>query len=179
MATTTTGNTGNRRTVNKGQKDAQKPQETAPVKAAQNLAPVAAPTVQKTAPTPARKKPVTHKDLTLSYMMNGIDSIRPMLNESNNPVDALDKVINTLKQGDQDTADLETLRAYYDDLNGVGQPGRRPVKIGDSREYTVQQQGEEGDLFVRIPLNTLGVQRGQKILASFAENQIKIDVVLS
>ena len=179
MATTNTGSTVTRR----GQKNTEKNAQKEP----QNAAPVVQKPAEQKPQEPAqnavsqntRKKIVTHKDLTLQYMMNGIDAIRPLLTESNDPVGQLDKVIETLKDGDQDTKELEALRDYFNDLSGVGQPGRRPVSVGDSREYTVQQQGEDGDLFVRIPVNTLGVQRGQKILASFAENKIMIDVVLS
>lgn len=159
--TTSTQNPQARRTVNTRQN-------------AQNAAPVAAPTVQEPAKPTSRKKPVTWKDLTIKFMMNGVDGITPDLNEAGDPVGSLDKMIEELSINDQDTVELVKLRDHYAALNAAGSPGRQPVKIGESREYSVQQAGEEGDLFVRIPLSTLAVQRGEKIVAEFGDDGIKI-----
>lgn len=122
-----------------------------------------------------RRKPTTHKDLTILYMMKGIDAITPVLNESNDPIGALDKIIGTLSDNQQDTDELTKLRDFYADLRNVGQPGRAPVKIGMERLYSVQQQGDEGDLFVRIPVSPLDVQRGMKVRVRFEENRIVVE----
>jgi hypothetical protein len=135
-----------------------------------------APTVQNAQNANKRKKPVTWKDLTIKYMLNGVEGIKADLNESGDPVGALEKMISEMSSNDQDTKELEVLRDFFIDLRSVGTPGRQPVKVGDSREYSVQQAGEEGDLFVRIPVVTLPVQRGAKIVARFTENQIVIDL---
>lgn len=136
--------------------------------------PVKAPVVQESAKPIERKRPVTWKDLMIKYMLKGVDGITPDLNESGDPVGALNKMIEEMADGEQDTGELAKLRDFYAELHSVGQPGRQPVKIGDDREYNVQQAGEDGDLFVRIPLNPFGVQRGQKIVAHFGENEIVI-----
>jgi hypothetical protein len=124
-----------------------------------------------------RRTPITHKDLTIKYMMLGIDALTPILNESNDPVGALDKVISTLVDNDQDTAELVKLRDFYGEMRNIGQPGRQPVKVGDHRDYSVQQQGDEGDLFVRVPLITMPVNRGEKVRVTFEENRIVISLL--
>lgn len=131
-----------------------------------------APTVQETAPSNKRKKPVTWKDLTIKYMLSGIDAITPDLNESGDAVGALEKMIAGVQANGKDSGELDKLRDFYMELRQVGTPGRQPVKVGDSREYSVQQAGDEGDLFVRIPVNMLPVERHAKIVARFEENRI-------
>lgn len=127
--------------------------------------------------TPVRRTPVTHKDLTIKYMMNGLDAITPSLNESNDPIGALDRMIATLVENDKDTEELVKLRDFYSEMRNIGQPGRQPVKVGDFRDYSVQQQGDEGDLFVRIPLGTMGVERGQKVRASFEDGRVIVSLI--
>lgn len=131
-------------------------------------------TVQNQPIIAQRKKPVTWKDLIIKYMLNGLDAVRSVLDESGDPVGALEKMIEEMGTGGQDTQELADLRDHYASLHAIGQPGRQPVKVGDVREYNVQQAGEEGDLFVRIPLNPFGVQRGMKVSVAFDQDQILI-----
>lgn len=123
----------------------------------------------------SRRKVVSYKDLAIQYMVNGEDALTAFLNDSNDPVSTLEKVIDLLGTMEHKGAkDLGKLLDFYRESRNVGQPGRQPVKTGDARDYTVQQVGEDGDLFVRIPLNTLDVQRGMKIRASFEADRISI-----
>lgn len=161
MTTTTHNAPFARRTQNQNQ-NAQKAEPAKPL------------TVQSAPLANARKKPVTWKDLIIKYMLNGLDAVRSVLDESGDPVGALDKMIEEMGSGEQDTQELADLRDHYASLHAIGQPGRQPVKIGDVREYNVQQAGEEGDLFVRIPLNPFGVQRGMKVSVAFDQDQILI-----
>ena len=144
------------------------------VKPAQNAGTAKPEQKEQNAAKPAnvRRTPVTHKDLTILYMMNGIDAITSVLNESGDPVGSLDKIIATLTENEKDTTELVSLRDFYAQMRNLGQPGRAPVKIGDKRDYSVQQSGEEGDFFVRIPVNTLQVQRGNKLRAEFFTDRI-------
>lgn len=160
--TTTTHNVPFARRAQSQNQNAQKPAPTLPVQNAQN-ATQAAP----------RKRPVTWKDLVIKYMLSGIDAVRSVLDESGDPVGSLDKMIEEIGT-DQDTQELADLRDHYASLHAIGQPGRQPVKVGDVREYNVQQAGEDGDLFVRIPLNMFSVQRAQKVAVSFEKDQILI-----
>lgn len=123
-----------------------------------------------------RKAPVTHKDLMISYLIDGVDGINPLLADHSDAVSVLERMIWTLDQKKQDASELRSLQAFYESLQDVGSPGRRPVKVGDSREYTVQQSGDDGECFMRVPLGTLKVKRGDKILGTFNDGEITIKV---
>lgn len=126
----------------------------------------------------ARKAPVTHKDLMIAYLIEGIDGINPLLADHSDAVAVLDRMIGNLEGKGQNTDELSSLRAFYQEIaDSPGSPGRKQVRIGDTREYTVQQVGNEGDLFMRVPLGTLGSVRGEKVLAAFEDGKITISKV--
>ena len=122
----------------------------------------------------SRKAPVTHKDLMITYLIEGPDALNPMLTDHTDPVGVLERMIGGLQSKNLDAGDLIILRDHFAEIRQVGSPGRKSPETGDTRVYTVQQPGEDGDLFVRIPLGTLDVKRGEKVLAEFGETGILI-----
>lgn len=125
----------------------------------------------------ARKKPVTHKDLTMAYMMNGISALDSALADHTDPVGVLGKVKATLEANGKDTEEIDEKIAFWTEKRQPGVKGRKPVGVGESRTYSVQQIGEDGDEFVRLPVSLLGVGKGQKVSALFADGQIIVTVV--
>ena len=121
-----------------------------------------------------RKSPVTHKDLTILYLTQGADALDPMLVGHTDPVAVLDKVIASLGEMGQDTAALTEKRDIFASAVTVGVKGRKPAKIGEARSYRVQQLGDDGDLFIRLPLSTLGVSKGDKVECSFQDGKIVV-----
>lgn len=120
----------------------------------------------------ARKKPVTHKDLTMTYMMKGVNALDPFLADHTDPVGVLGKVRETLVANSQDTDAIDEKIAFWTEKRQPGVKGRKPVAIGESRTYSVQQIGDDGDEFVRLPVSLLGLAKGSKVSALFADGQI-------
>ena len=127
--------------------------------------------------TVARKKPVTHKDLTMLYMMNGANALDKFLVDHTDPVGVLNKVRETLSANSQDTGPIDEKIEFWTEKKQPGVKGRKPVAIGESRTYSVQQIGDDGDEFVRLPVSLLGLSKGSKVSALFADGQIIVTAV--
>jgi hypothetical protein len=110
-----------------------------------------------------RKARVTAQQITMAYLMGGIPAVKPLLQDHSSPAATLDKVIEFLGENDsaRDTADLQSLRDSLSASNG-GTRGARPLASVGAKDYSVQQVGE-GDLFIRLPVSCLGVQKGQRV----------------
>ena len=127
----------------------------------------------------ARKAPVTHKDLTMAYLMagggqKGVDAISPLLANHTDAVGVLEKVIGSLTANKQPASELIDLRDEFAAALTPGVKGRKPVTVGQSRSYSVQQIGDDGDVFIRLPLSTLGVRKHDKIMATFTADGVQI-----
>lgn len=115
-----------------------------------------------------RKARVTAQQVTMAYLLNGIGAVRAMLEGHSTPGATLDKCIEFLGENDssRDTTDLQALR---DSLStGGGGRGARSLMETGTKEYSVQQIGEEGDVFIRLPVSCLGVQKGSKVRVTLA-----------
>lgn len=123
-----------------------------------------------------RKTPVTHKDLALLALMQGVDALDPLLASHTNPVDVLGKVRATFEKNGKDCTALDEKIALWTEIKTPGVKGRKPVKIGDSRSYKAQQIGDDGDLFIRLPVNLLGVSKGQDLRVTFDNGVISVSV---
>jgi len=135
-------------------------------------------TIRNASASTARKAPVTHKDLAMAYLMagagaKGVAAISPMLANHTDPVAVLDKVIAGLETANQNVAELTTLRDEFADALTPGVKGRKPVAVGQTRAYSVQQIGD-GDFFIRLPVGPLGVRKGDKVSVDFATGKVSV-----
>lgn len=118
---------------------------------------------------------MTHKDLAILAMMQGVGALDSALAGHTNPVAVLDKVIETFKANGKDTVELEAKRDLFANARGNGVKGRKAPIIGEVRSYSVQRIGDDGDLFIRLPLTTLsGVSKGAKVNVTFGDVGISV-----
>ena len=127
-----------------------------------------------------RKAPVTHKDLTMAYLMagggqKGVDAISPLLVNHTNVVDVLDKVIQSLTINGQSATELQDLSDEFSAAMTPGVKGRKPVTSGQTRNYSVQQIGDDGDVFIRLPLSSLGLSKGERVSATFSADGVQVN----
>lgn len=111
-----------------------------------------------------RKARITWQNISMAYLMGGVPAVKPLLQDHSSPAATLDKVIEFLGENDsaRDTADLQSLRDSLSASNG-GTRGARPLASVGAKDYSVQQVGENGDVFIRLPVSCLGVQKGQRV----------------
>lgn len=115
-----------------------------------------------------RKTAVRASDLAILAMMSGADALDSMLVGHTNPVAVLEKVIATFTAYGKDPAELVAKRDLFASAKGNGVKGRKAPIVGETRGYSAQQIGEDGDLFIRLPLNSLpGCSKGDKVNVTF------------
>ena len=120
-----------------------------------------------------RKTAVRASDLAILAMMSGADALDSMLVGHTNPVAVLEKVIATFKAYGKDPADLVAKRDIFANAKGNGVKGRKAPLVGETRGYSVQRIKEDGDLFIRLPLNSLpGCEKGAKVNVTFGATSI-------
>jgi hypothetical protein len=125
-----------------------------------------------------RKAPVTHNNLLSAYLLagggsTGCDKVSLMLVNHTKPVETLERVIGALTDAGQDAEELSALRDIFSAAKSNGVKGRKPPKTGDTKLYSVQQV-EDGDMFIRLPLGTLRVEKGEKISVCFTAGEITV-----
>ena len=124
-----------------------------------------------------RKAPVTHKDLSLAYLMEGIGKVGEMLKDHSQPVMCLEKSIAFIseKNPDQDVSELSNLRDIFAASQSTGVRGRKAAQIGETRVFKAQQvktRDAEGnvklsDVFLRLNLSTFKANKGDAIRVTF------------
>jgi hypothetical protein len=75
-----------------------------------------------------------------------------------------------------DPAKASALAALGDELHpaGTGERGRPAPMLGASRKYRAQQVGDDGDVFIRLPVSLLGLQKGQDVTVTFGHDGITV-----
>lgn len=121
-----------------------------------------------------RKNTVQAKDVVIAMMLDGIEGVTALYNDKGFTKATCSSAAKLLDEKKQDTL-ADSLRDFAADTFGAssGQRGKSAVKVGESREYSVQQV-KDGDLFIRLPVGLLGVTKGAKIEVSFTDTGIVV-----
>jgi len=122
---------------------------------------------------PAAKKRVliSHKDLQIAFLLEGVDGVQKQYDTGNVSKATLRRTLKSLSDSGKDTADLE--RWYAENFGTLGR-GRGAPTAGESRQYKVQQIRRSGP-FLRLPLDSLGVKKGDTVRVKFDDNTITIE----
>jgi len=126
-----------------------------------------------------RKKPYTWRNAALDYLTGGIGQLQTNLVNHTNPEALLETLIGDLGKRDQNVAELQDLlQVFRMRKDGSVKAGRKPVSVGTTRDYSVQQVtndiGDLGEPFLKIPVATLGMAKGSKGRVSFQNGVITI-----
>lgn len=119
---------------------------------------------------------ISFKDLGMAFLMNGIEGVQKIVELSNVPKATHLKAIAFLKENNKEVSDYETfLNASF---NASEPPerlhrGRSAPKPGESRIYKTQKIGV-GGIFVKIPLEAIGCERGDKVKVDFEGDKISV-----
>jgi len=127
-----------------------------------------------TVATVARKSIVNAKDIIVALMCNGVAGVGALFNDKGFTVATLDSAIDTLS-GTEHAATLTSFReANFAASNGVR--GRKAAAIGDTRVYSVQEVKDTG-AFIRLPVELLGLAKGDDVSVSFFAGRIVVQAV--
>lgn len=121
-----------------------------------------------------RSKGPSSKDLEIEFFCNGIEGIRALIVANDTPRSLVERAEKALREGKgKDTAAFQALivEVYGEKASGGGGgPGRAAPKTGDTLSYKAQQP-KNGGVGLRVPLNTLGSEKGDLCRVSFMEDE--------
>ena len=127
---------------------------------------------------PARKARITAADVALLMfgapsVAAGIGQVRTLHERDGIASATFDKAVEMLSA---DTAKASALAALADECHpaGTGERGRPAARVGDTRAYRAQQVGDDGDVFVRLPVGLLGARKGQSVAVTFLDGAINV-----
>lgn len=121
------------------------------------------------------KKPRTGptvKDALLAYALDGLTGLK----DSGVTSTTIRKVIRELRTKGKDASAVETFArdTFHLEFSSSSSRGRSAPSKGGSREYTVQGLGEDNLPFIRLPVSTLSLGKGAKVLVRFGDGKIEV-----
>lgn len=127
---------------------------------------------------PARKARTTSADVALLMfaapsVAQGIADVRRLHDSQGIAAATFDKAVELVAA---DPAKAAALAALADECHpgGTGERGRPAARLGDTRAYRAQQVGDDGDVFVRLPVGLLGARKGQSVAVTFNDGSITV-----
>ena len=119
-----------------------------------------------------RKARVTSDDIVMAFLLQGPSVIHAKLVDHTNPVECLNKAISKILDQNESTnvEDLRDIRAAFLRSRGNGTRGANPLSVGGSKVYSTQQVGEQGDLFIRLPVGLLVNHKGAQVKVEALDN---------
>jgi hypothetical protein len=119
----------------------------------------------------ARKVRVTGQSVAFLMLTDGLDAVRDLHKSAGIAKPTFDNAVELLA-GREEAAALADLR---DELHpaGTGERGRPAAKVGDVRTYSAQQVND-GAVFIRLPVDLLGIGKGGDVRVSFADGRITV-----
>ena len=109
------------------------------------------------------------KDVQICYILEGIEGVSNLTPLPGKPT--LIQAINGLNDKGMDVNDLIDFTAT--NYPGGGGRGRASITIGESRTYKVQAV-KDGSVFLRLPLSTLNVEKGDTVSVSFDDGKVVV-----
>lgn len=113
---------------------------------------------------------ISFKDVEIAYLLDGITGVERLLAGRKSAAAVLRRALRDLKE--QGRA-VDALEAYIADKYGSSGRGRSVPTPGEERRYKAQQI-KQGGAFLRLPLNVLGVGKGQNVRVRFERDRIVV-----
>ena len=111
------------------------------------------------------------KDFVIEYLLSGHTALTDAMTEGNLSKAKAKQVVALLKEQGRDTTLLE--QSFNTGLRIGNGRGRPSAVVGDRRNYRTQQIKED-DVFVRLPVHTLGVVKGGDVSVSFEMGRLVV-----
>ena len=119
------------------------------------------------------QKRITSKDIEIAFLINNLQGVKDLFEGNKTPGK---KVINAAVESlTSNGLEVSKLAAYNMSLypsNGKGRGKQQPM-VGDVREYSVQKVKKSAP-FIRLPLSTLNVSRGEMVNVMFENGEIRV-----
>lgn len=119
-------------------------------------------------------KMVSFKDVSMSFLMNGIEGVEALAKSLGKPIseEVLRAAINGMK-GVNTLALQEYTDALHGEKSAPGQRGRAAPKLGDVKSYKTQKL-DKGHAFLHLPLGPLTDDKGVQVNVTYEAGRIVI-----
>ena len=126
--------------------------------------------------SPARKVRVTAQRVALMALTETVAAVAKLHNTPGSEIApaTFDAALELLAGQPAAREALEALRPELFGDSTPGERGRPAARVGDTRGYKVQQVGEDGDAFIRLPVALLGSRKGDTVSVQFLDGVIKV-----
>ena len=118
--------------------------------------------------TPERK--LSFKDVQIAFLLNGLNDIERLFKSGR--ISAA-MIRRALENFDAPQKDMVPLADWVKENLGSGKRGRSAPRGGQVKTYIAQQIGD-GPPFLRLPLSTLSIEKGEGIQVRFQKGQIVV-----
>lgn len=122
---------------------------------------------------PAR---VTYQTVALAFLTQGIDAVKAQLNapQCARPYDVALKASVQLASMGSPAQELDALLRAMAPTNASNGRGAASLESAGSKVYKAQQVGEDGDVWIRVPVSALGAIKGDRLLVTLSGQKIEI-----
>lgn len=113
---------------------------------------------------------VSFKDVQIAYLMEGVDGVEKLMHAGQVSKPTIRRALR--KFHETGTAPAEFERWVAERVGPIGR-GRSAPSIGETRSYKVQQIKNTGP-FLRLPLDSLAINKGGVVRVRFEDNKIVV-----
>jgi hypothetical protein len=119
---------------------------------------------------------VTYQTVALAYLTQGIEAAKAQLGapQCARPYDvALKASVQLASMGSQ-SPELEALLRSLAPVNAGNGRGACSLELAGTKVYKAQQVGEDGDVWIRVPVSALGAIKGDRLVVAVKDHKIQI-----
>ena len=119
-----------------------------------------------------KRSSLSFKDVQIGYLMNGVSYVeRIHKNGKASPAIIRRAYVHLHGTGSRGATTLG--KWIQDNLGGIGTRGRSSPRAGQQRSYKVQEI-KTGDPFLRLPLRSMSVNKGEDLVVQFEQDHIVV-----
>lgn len=119
---------------------------------------------------------ITHKDIKLAFFMHKLPGVQAVCQNGNPSTNVVRSACADLEA--EGVTGVSKLRKWVDENYPEHEKGhsRTKVELGDTRSYRAQTKGKDIDTdpFVRVPVELLGIAKGEPVDVTFEAGQITL-----
>ena len=121
---------------------------------------------------------VTYQTVALAFIAQGLEAAKAQLSapQCAKPHDVATKACVQLASMGAPAPELEALARSLAPANAGNGRGALSLASAGSKQYRAQQVGEDGDVWIRVPVSALGARKGDAITVTVEGDAIRVEM---
>ena len=113
---------------------------------------------------------VSFKDVQIAFLMEGVNGVQKLVSDGKVSKPTIRRALRKFHEQGNTPVDFE--RWVAENVGPIGR-GRSAPSVGETRSYKVQQIKNTGP-FLRLPLDSLGINKGGVVRVKFEDGKIVV-----